>query len=58
MRNIVGLKEKWLFYKGLGDVNGEREGGEEIVLPAVNTKNGETYSTNDQEIIEKNWWEY
>ena len=33
MRNIVGLKEKWLFYKGLGDVNGEREGGEEIVLP-------------------------
>lgn len=32
--------------------------GEEIVLPAVNTKNGETYSTNDQEIIEKNWWEY
>lgn len=32
--------------------------GEGIVLPAVNTKNGETFSTNDKEIAEKNWWEY
>ncbi len=33
MRNIIGLKEGWLFYKGLGDVNAAREGGEEIALP-------------------------
>ncbi|MBQ8320037.1 MAG: glycoside hydrolase family 2 protein [Clostridia bacterium] len=42
MRIIIGLKEGWLFYKGLGDVAAARENGEEVVLPhSWNAKDGQ-----------------
>lgn len=31
--------------------------GERVVLPAVSTKNGEFPTENDEEILEKKWWE-